>query len=1207
MSPAQHAAGERDESLEIRLLGPLRLRRSDGEAAAPSTAKGAALLALLVCEARPMRREHLMTLLWPRSPAERARRSLRVALSDLRRVLGGRIEAHRDTLRFLARAGDRIDLQVLRDWEAGRLPETALLGESVYESDELLQGLQVRDAPELETWLAAERARWSALCARFQLERAGALESAGRVEEAESVLRRALRLAPERESAHRRLIRLLARQGRYDEALGQFDACRAALESRLDVAPELATSLLGERVRAARKSARMRRPPRPPGPLIGREDELARLEAWLGRPERVVISVLGPGGIGKSRLALELAHRAERRYLEGVCLVPLAGHAADRPMEPAIAGALGLTLSSALPMREQLLDILASREMLLLLDNVEQLAAQRDLLSAMLDAAPELDLVVTSREALGLPEERRLPLVGLPVPPRADPEALASPSGAFALFRAAARRVSPDLALEEAGEAEAALRVCRLLEGTPLALELAAAWLDGLDCAALARAIETDLGVLDETAQGRPARHRGMRAVFDQSWSRLGPQERLALARLSVFRGGFDVDAAEQVAEADPATLRRLLAASLLHRVGAERFQVHELLRQFALERLAAAPAARADLERGHARYFLARFTRLSEGLEDADEPDRMAALRRDQDNLWAAWAWAVARRDRDAIAGCVLGLAAYHFGHGPNALGQRCCRDALRVLEGAGHDETDATEEGARADAALRALVLVALARLQHQGGQRAEAREAAERAIDLAEGLGEAGAVAGARARILRGILAREEGRYDEAREDFDDAMRLAERAGAERYAAEAAYQRAGIPLYQGDPERSLRETRAALERIRGTGHARLECSIHYTLGAILEQTGRFAEAKDEFRACLDTSLACGYRLGELMGRMSWGVMQGWAGELRSALENMRTALDLAGDVGHHVAERSVRCSAALLYADLGQRADAEHQARRALQQSREDGHRRDEGSALQRMARVQRMAHVHVEAAASAEAARAIFQELGEEPALAWLRAESGWIALGAGDLTGARRDLERAVVELGAHSPGLGLRFAELYLIELELSEARPEVAAPRADELREALRREGYAELEAAALTLAGWARLEKAPVVAAEAFRAALERRTSMGQVHLRLEPAAGLALSQARQGEMEAAARTATACLPAVDAGRFFGIAAPVRTLVALRDALAAAGDARADGVARAGERWLQERAAPFPTAEQRALFLRGSPARRALAAGLG
>jgi tetratricopeptide (TPR) repeat protein len=455
------------------------------------------------------------------------------------------------------------------------------------------------------------------------------------------------------------------------------------------------------------------------------------------------------------------------------------------------------------------------------------------------------------------------------------------------------------------------------------------------------------------------------------------------------------------------------------------------------------------------------------------------------------------------------------------------------------------------------------------------------------------------------LRGVLAREEGRYDEARADFEAGERLAERAGAPRYAAEAAYQRAGIALYQGDAQGSLRDTRAVLDRIRGLGFARLECSMHYTVGSILEQLGRFAEATAAFRACLDTALACNYRLGELMGRMSWGVMRGWAGDLRPALENMRVALDLAEQVGHQVAERSVRCSAALLYADLGRRAEAEHQARRALQQSRDEGHRRDEGSALQRLARVQRMAHDYAEAARSVAAARAVFETLDEQATLTWLRAERGWIALGAGDRAGARRDLERAVAALREHSPGLGLRFAELYLAQLELDEGRPARAAHRVAPLLEALRDAGYAELEAAALTLRGWARLPDEPAAAAEDFRAASDRREAMGQAHLRAEPAAGLALSVARTGDLAAAVQQAAACLPTVEAGRYFGIPAPARMLVALRDALAAAGDARSGDVERAGRRWIAARAATLATAEERARFLDGSPERRALQTG--
>jgi predicted ATPase len=316
---------------------------------------------------------------------------------------------------------------------------------------------------------------------------------------------------------------------------------------------------------------------------VGRTEELASLSTRLAEAACRLLTLVGPGGNGKTRLAIELARQKAPDFANGVYFVALQPVSSPDRLTATIAEGIGFSFYGQDDPEAQLLSFLSERQSLLLLDNFEHLLETADLLARMLAAAPGLKLLVTSREALNLQEEWLWHVRGMHFPD-ADRVADIEAFSALKLFTERARRVRQDFSPE--AEQSCIIRICQLVGGTPLALELAAAWLKTLPCDKIVHEIERNLDFLASNMRNIPERHRSMRAVFEQSWLLLSEDERLVLKRLSVFRGGFRQPAAEAVAGASLLTLSSLADKSLLYVDASGRFEIHELLRQFAEERL---------------------------------------------------------------------------------------------------------------------------------------------------------------------------------------------------------------------------------------------------------------------------------------------------------------------------------------------------------------------------------------------------------------------------------------------------------------------------------------------------------------------------------------------------------------------------------------------------------------------------------------------
>lgn len=390
----------------------------------------------------------------------------------------------------------------------------------------------------------------------------------------------------------------------------------------------------------------MRNLPVPRTSFVGRAEELEAIDRLLEDPGCRLLTLVGPGGAGKTRLALEVAARRVDRHPHGVHFVPLASVASPDFLAPALAESIQFAVDAAhsgFSAQDQLLDFLSERSTLLVLDNFEHLVEGSGFLSDVIERAPQVQLLTTSRERLNVQSEWVFDVEGLGLAENGN-----GSGAAVHLFVERAAQVVPGFALDDAGRSQV-LRICRLVDGMPLGIELAASWASVLSCAEIADEIEGSIDFLATSMRDVPERHRSLRAAIDQSWRLLTDEQRSAFSQLSVFRRSFDRDAATAVTGAHVRLLSELVAKSLVRRSDFGRFELHELLRQYAAEQLRLSPAEEAGARERHASHYAGMLLERHEALMGPEMTLARDELRGELDNLRAALEWIVVEDDERA------------------------------------------------------------------------------------------------------------------------------------------------------------------------------------------------------------------------------------------------------------------------------------------------------------------------------------------------------------------------------------------------------------------------------------------------------------------------------------------------------------------------------------------------------------------------------
>ena len=407
--------------------------------------------------------------------------------------------------------------------------------------------------------------------------------------------------------------------------------------------------------------------PRQTTSFLGREDEISSIIHLLENPLCQLLTLIGSGGIGKTRLALAVAERSLPRFADGVTFVELQALRSPADIPAATRDAFSLPMLANATPETQVLEFLGDKTLLLILDNFEHLRDGVDFLARMIAVAPHLKIVVTSRELLRLQAEWVWPVPSLDYPEAITGEQDATSSAAVQLFAARAQQLKPDFDL--GAELPAVARICQLVEGIPLALELAAGWVRTLPCTAIAVEIERHLDFLSTEVQDIPERHRSMRAVFSHSWRLLFEEERLVFQQLAVFRGSFDREAAESVAGASLPMLAAFVDKSLLRQTSSGRYDMHELLRQFAEDQLRLAGGLDSAFTH-HSRYYLELLAQREADLKGRCQFEVLAAIKAEFENIRAAWIWAVDHAQVNVLNRSLEGL--YWFCTLVNWNGQR-------------------------------------------------------------------------------------------------------------------------------------------------------------------------------------------------------------------------------------------------------------------------------------------------------------------------------------------------------------------------------------------------------------------------------------------------------------------------------------------------------------------------------------------------------
>ena len=481
--------------------------------------------------------------------------------------------------------------------------------------------------------------------------------------EAVQALQRTLAIDPWQEQTHRNLMIAYSRTGNFNAALAQYNDCRQILKHELGIDPDPETTALYERIQATRQTSPQWLP-QPATPFIGRHTESALISENLSNPACRILTIVGMGGTGKSRLALAIASQANQehnlQFLSGVAYISLAGIKENNLIVTTIANALNLSLVGSANSKNQLFNYLKNHEMLLVLDNLENVETSQSLLTELAAKCPQLKILITSREPLTLIENCRLNLDGLSYPSTnttVQQPHQAMEYDAVRLFVQSAKQFRPNFTLETA-DVPHLIRLCQILSGVPLALQLAAAWLRVMSLRDIFIEIQQNLDLLSSRLRDIPQRQQSMNIVFEHTWTLLSETEQAAFQAISVFEGGFSHEASQEVLEIEPQNLSSLIERGLLITTDsqAKRFSAHELSRRFAAEKLAQSNQYAPTLTR-HSRHYLKLLEANENNLYGENPQKTLSTLLPDLQNIRRAWQWAVTQANYQLLSSSAEGL----------------------------------------------------------------------------------------------------------------------------------------------------------------------------------------------------------------------------------------------------------------------------------------------------------------------------------------------------------------------------------------------------------------------------------------------------------------------------------------------------------------------------------------------------------------------
>lgn len=949
--------------LQLLCSGNPRIKLSSESTPNPLTPKAMALLVYLAVTQRAHSRDVLADLLWSETNHQQARDNLRYLLPELRRPLGDYLLITTQSIAFNQQAPYWLDVEVLRTTltrQMAAVATPALQAALQLYQGEFLAGFTVRNAPVFEAWVVRQREELHTLAVQGSYTLAQRYWQQADYRNGLTATQQLLHWEPWHEGGHRLQMQLLAYNGQRTAALAQYDLCRTILADELGVAPEAATTELYEQIRRGTyekeigrqgdKTTRQQAHVLPAMPrnkvtsdkvtstssvtlspchnlpmlltsFLGRTQEVAEIVAQLQEPHPRLITLVGEGGVGKTRLALTVAQAIldsrfltfdsstvassenqkskvkNQNYQDGVWFIPLTGLAATDTLPEqvavAVGNALGVSFSGQRPALAQLLPYLYTKRLLLLFDNAEHLLPGiADVLRQLLESCRQLTILVTARQLLNLQAESVRMVAGLPIPPPASkPSAgdvtLATYSS-VALFIERAKQRNRHFQLTPANQTAVAT-ICRLVEGSPLAIELAAALTSHYACAEIAAALQRDFTILATTLADLPPRQRSIQATLDYSWRFLTPAAAHTLAACAIFAGGFTRQAAAAAADADTAALNMLVDHSLLQlRDG--RFTLHELVRQYAAAKLAQNPAEQHAIAARHATYYIQQLATLATEL--VVDPDAQTRFQNELGNLRLAWRWSVGQGNLALLDQGAAGLECGYLLLGLYG-------EAIQLLEAALGPvrQNVATAPAHQQNNTLLARLLCHTAHFYRRSGQLASGERLANEASALAECLADP---------ALQALAYHEWARVVQQRGDFITACTLAEQACAQARLAQAPHLLAEclndlgvVRGASGNPLTAIPHFHEGLHYLQGGINRRLEQNLLGNLGIYYLAGRQYQAAYEALQRALALKRLFSYPESEAITLLQIGDLWLAVGQYEQAQQSYDQVLSIVETV--------------------------------------------------------------------------------------------------------------------------------------------------------------------------------------------------------------------------------------------------------------------------------------------------------------------
>jgi len=872
-------------------------------------------------------RQHLAFTLWPDSTESQARANLRNLFYTLRQTLpeaDAYLTADSMTLQWRPDADYFLDVAefetalaaaktAVTDADKRHWLETAV---SYYTGD-LLPG-------NYEDWIIPRREelRQAYQDALYQLVRL--LEKAGDYRTAVRISQRLLQLDPLDEAAYVQLMQLHALNGDRAGVRRTYEQCAVVLRRELDLEPgptvqaayeqmlrqETPVAALPEpAIPAVKRDKPSFSLPTPATPFIGREAELAHLAGLLADPTCRLLTIVGPGGIGKTRLALQTAVGHQPVFTDGVAWVSLDALPSPDQLPAAIAEALHHRLSGAGNAETELLYTLATKKLLLVLDNFEHLLPAAGFVQRLVAQTTAVKLLITSRLALDLPEAWRFELGAFPLPDGRAVETLADNS-AVQLFIQSARRAASTQKLTEA-DYPAVAHICRLVGGMPLGIELAASWIRLLSCAEIAQEIEKGLDFLTVTGRSVPSRHRSLRAVFAYSWNLLLPAEQQILVRLAFFQGGFTRAAAEEVALADLPQLAALVDRSLVQRRGLGRYTLHNLIRQYAYEHLQSDTAVFQETARRHSGYYLQWLAEQDAVLRGPGQKEGLTAVAGDLANVHAAWEWAVTHRQIDLLRRSAFPLFYFYELRGLLREGEAAFRLAAAALP----------QTGAAVDSETQIAVCAMHTYQAYLGfrlGKMSEAEITLRQTLTKLQSL-EDETLLGYCARNL-GLVEWSQGHFAPALDLLQTALALSIRQQDPWGAAMAQSYLGMIRHDQGQLDAARQHLTAVQASMRALGDPRLIANTLLISGRTNLLSGYLADAEQQLTECLEITRETNDPNSITYATLYMGMVKQAQGDLAGARQFIAQSMALFSEINELVGLERASVAMGFLEIDAG-----------------------------------------------------------------------------------------------------------------------------------------------------------------------------------------------------------------------------------------------------------------------------------------------